>query len=98
MRKLPKISELSELFKSLKSWITDDMIDPDSDSKIPIMQVTIGSDLDGNWSYQTGDNSFTGEAYHYRFWGVVYLTRRSNSRELAREVINQLSDCYGAFV
>jgi hypothetical protein len=92
MSKLPKISELTQLIRHLKRFITNDMIDPDSDSKIPVMTLTIGSDLAGEWSYQTGDNSYTGGAYHYPFWAVTYINRRSNSVELARDIVSQLQE------
>jgi hypothetical protein len=65
--KLPLIKDLRPLIKNVKSYIADD---------IPGMQLTIGWDQDsGEWSYQTGDNSFTGGAYHYPTWGVVGVYR-----------------------
>lgn len=44
------------------------------------------------WSYQTGDNSYTGGAYGHPFWGVVSLYRRSNSAALADDIREQLAD------
>lgn len=88
--KFPRIGDLAALFVSLKKHIDDDYRVEFQDDDIPTMQVTIGCDLNtGEWSYQTGDNSFTGGAYGYRDWAVVYLQRRSNSRDLARDVISQ---------
>ena len=96
--KLPLVKDLSRLFIELKKTIGDDYrcsLDdsPGAEEGPPSMDVTIGwSDETGDWSYQTGDNSYTGGAYGYPHWAVVYLDRRSNSTELAREVRNQLME------
>lgn len=87
--KTPSIKELSILLKQLKPQIGDEYRASDEDDK-PGMCVTIGWSEDGKWSYQTGDNSFTGGAYGYPHWAVVSLYRRSNCRELARDIIDQL--------
>ena len=91
MARLPGITikEVKQLLVSLKSDICDDYRIDDQDD-LPGMMVTIGYSLNGDWDYQTGDNSFTGVAYDYPHWAVVYLYRRSNSLELARDVIDQL--------
>lgn len=93
-KKLPKINELRNLFIALKSYIGDDYRCSLDDSQgPPSMDVTIGWDPEsGDYSYQTGDNSYTGGAYGYPHWAVVYLDRRSNSTELAREVRRQLDE------
>lgn len=93
--KLPTIAELSGLFMALKPQIMDDyraFEDADEDSA-PSMCVTVGwTPEDGSWSYQTGDNSYSGAAYGHPHWAVVALGRRSNCRALAREVQDQLMD------
>lgn len=96
MKTLPKINELTKLFVHLKTTIHDDYsTEGDEPGSPPSMEVTIGwTPETGNYSYQTGDNSFTGGAYGHPLWAVVYLTRRANSTELAREVRSQLLDQY----
>ena len=90
--KLPTISELYPLVRAVKQDIADDYRatqDPDDD--IPGIQLTVGADVEtGQWSFQTGDNSFTGSAYHYPDWAVVEVYRTANCRKLAREIIAQL--------
>lgn len=83
----PTIEELAGLIHAIKPDICDDYKEEEADE--PSICLTIGADYDG-WSYQTGDNSYTGGAYHYPYWGVGYVTRRCNSRELAKEIIE---DC-----
>lgn len=91
--KLPTVKELSALFVALKPKIGDEYrASDDPDDNTPAMCVTIGANEQGNWNYQTGDNSFTGGAYGFPHWAVVTLMRRSNSRELARDVREQLAD------
>jgi hypothetical protein len=89
--KLPTITELTGLFRALKKDIHDDF--RAEGMVVPSMDVTVGWTAEtGAWNYQTGDNSFTGGAYGHRDWAVVVLTRRSNSRDIAVDVRDQLSD------
>lgn len=91
---LPKKGELVALLKFLKTTIGDDYrAEGWEEDKTPSMTVTVGCNTStGDWSYQTGDNSFTGGAYHYPTWAVVTLTRRSNSNDLAADILDQLED------
>jgi hypothetical protein len=90
---LPSLTELRRLFVALKKDISDDYrASDDSEDTTPGMSVTIGASLDGSWSYQTGDNSFTGGAYGHPHWAVVSLYRRSNSTEVAKDVLDQLAE------
>jgi hypothetical protein len=82
--KTPTIKDLSAIIRSIKPHIQDNYIE--ETGGIPFIQLTIGCGPDG-WNYQTGDNSFTGGAYCFPFWGVGYVTRRCNSRALARDII-----------
>lgn len=89
-RLLPTISELSALVKHVKKHIDNDCRSFEDDDK-PSIQLTIGWCAEtGEWSYQTGDNSYTGGAYHYPHWAVVGVYRRSNSVSLARDIQSQL--------
>jgi hypothetical protein len=90
--KLPLIKDLLPLVKNVKSHIADDYRAFDED-EIPGIQLTVGWDQDsGEWDYQTGDNSYSGAAYHYPTWGVVGVYRRSNALEVARDIRQQLAD------
>lgn len=83
--------DLVSLLVSLKKDIDDDYKAEGMDT--PSMDVTVGWNPESDdWSYQTGDNSFMGSAYHYPCWAVVTLTRRSNSRELADDILDQLAE------
>jgi hypothetical protein len=92
VNKLPTITELSSLIRALKPEIGDEYrASGDEDSTTPSMDLTVGWDPEeGGWSYQTGDNSFTGGAYSYPVWAIGTIARRCNSRELARDLIDQL--------
>lgn len=91
--KTPRIGELTKLIKALKRDIGDEYRVEGQDDDIPTMQITIGCNTDtGGWSYQTGDNSFTGGAYGYPVWGVGYITRRCRSRDVAQDIIDQIRD------
>lgn len=97
------VPQWTRLFKELKKQIADEYRcsdDPDDDK--PGMCVTIGFTPTGNdesmsnnacsWGYQTGDNSYTGGAYGHRHWAVIYLYRRSNSRELAKQAADEIAE------
>lgn len=92
------VPEWTRLFKALKKDIGDEYraTDDPYDDK-PGMCVTIGftpetEDNSASWSYQTGDNSYTGGACSHQHWAVIYLYRRSRSRELAKDVASQIAD------
>ena len=95
------IPEWVRLIKSLKPTIGDDYrayddCDGDDDST-PSMLVTVGftpetEDKDCSWSYQTGDNSYTGGAYGHPHWGVVAIHRKSNSNEVANEIAEEIGN------
>lgn len=91
--RLPTIKELSALVRELKPTIGDEYRAPGcEDDTAPSMQLTVGWQESGEWSYQTGDNSFTGGAYSYPHWAVVTIDRRSDSRAIAREIRDQLAE------
>jgi hypothetical protein len=90
--KLPPVKDLYKLFVALKRTIGDEYR-ADEFAEQPSMMVTIGwSSETGEWSYQTGDNSYTGSAYHHPHWAVIYLDRKSNSHDMAIDARNQLSE------
>lgn len=86
--------EIASLLVSLKRDIDDDYRasdDPDDDR--PGMCVTFGTDDEmATWTYQTGDNSYSGGCYGKAFWGVISLYRTSNCRELAHDAVEQMTD------
>ena len=89
--RLPTIENLSGLIKEIKPFIADSYL-ADGET-IPGIDLTIGFDPDtSDWSYQTGANDFTGGAYGYPVWATTRIYRRSNSRELARELREQLAE------
>lgn len=84
--------EIHDLLVSLKPTIKDDYrASDDLEDDTPGMQVTVGADATG-WGWQTGDNSFSGGAYGYAFWGVGYLYRDSNCMEIAKEMRAEILD------
>ena len=91
--KLPSLARVAECLMAIKPGIMNDCrASDDPDDTLPGIQVTLGADCEdrGNWAIQTGDNSYSGAAYGYRYWGVSALYRRTNCRELAAELIDQI--------
>jgi hypothetical protein len=88
--KYPSIKSIAAIVKCLKKYIDDDCIQEDDD--LPSIGITIGYSIDGSWDYQSGDNSYSGGAYFHKYWGVATIYRRSNSRDVAKDIINQLGE------
>lgn len=85
------ISDLIQLIDHLKNDITDEM--KDSDDESPYMQLTISVNNDcTTWSYQTGDNSCHGSCYGDPYWGVGYITKDQDSKNTAKDLIEDLAD------
>lgn len=86
-------TEITALMAALQPEIADEYRatdDPHDDT--PAMQVTIATTDGEDWSYQTGDNSYMGSAYHYRYWGVVSLAREDDPADIARDALEQIYD------
>lgn len=67
---------------------------PEDDPIFPGFDITIATTDGETWGYQTGDNSYTGGAYHFRHWAVIYLYRDSNINQLVDDVMDQLCDLF----
>jgi hypothetical protein len=98
MPKYPTIRDVAESLRLVKHYVpyatapdASDYREEDGDP--PSIQVTLGyTPEDGSWSLQSGDNSFTGCAYGHPIWAVGYITRRTNCRKLAAELVDQLDE------
>lgn len=86
-------ADMVALVTALIPTIGDDYraYDDNEDDSEPSMLLTIGADA-GGWSYQTGDNSFTGGAYGYADWSSVALYRDSDPESVADEIISGFPD------
>lgn len=92
MRNLPTIKDLTHLCSETKKTISLEYRAFEGDEE-PGIQLTIGwNNETGDWGWQTGDNSYTGAAYHYPHWAVTGVYRSSNCRELARDLQSQLDE------
>jgi hypothetical protein len=85
----PTIADLAAALTAAKRHIDDDMIR--DDDSLPSIDVTLACDERG-FALQLGDNSYSGGAYFYKHWGVATLYRRTNCRELAKDLIEQCLD------
>ena len=57
------------------------------------LDLTVGfNPKSKEWDYQTGDNSYAGACYHYPIWGVTTIFPRSKSKDLAKDVVDQIRD------
>lgn len=87
------VNQWAALLRLLKRNIRDDYrATDDPDDNTPGMLVTFGLAANGDWDYQTGVNSFSGGAYVYPHWGLAYLGRRSNCKELAQGAFNEAAE------
>lgn len=89
----PTIKSVSTELKYLKPFIEDEY--RAEGAGFPSIDITLGWNPEtGGWNLQTGDNSFMGSAYGHPAWATGFLHRRSNCREVAKDLIDQLRD-YG---
>lgn len=87
------VNQWAALLRLLKRDIADDYrCTDDPEDTTPGMLVTFGLSETGEWSYQTGDNSYTGGAYGLPYWGLAYLFRRSNCKRLAEGAFAEAYD------
>ncbi len=88
MKRTEFIEQITALVADLIPTIADDYR-VDEESAVPGMLLTVGADADG-WSYQTGDNSYTGGAYGYASWGLGYIYRDSDPLDVANSIADDL--------
>lgn len=97
--------DVRELISRLILDIRDEYQAPgDDDSDEPSMQLTVGHNMakcvhdpayvEQCWSFQTGDNSYSGGCYHKPHWAVVTLTRESDPSDVAEDIMKQLVEAY----
>lgn len=89
--------DLYALFVAIKKDIGADTLIETGDGEVPGIEVTIGCTFDFDngeidWSYQTGDNSYTGGAYGHPEWFTCSVMKRTNCKELANDIINEIHD------
>lgn len=100
MEKEPTLTEnITALLQALASDIGDDYRSQSSEpgDDTPTMDVTLAitseEDLEnGDYVWQTGDNSYTGACYTRPIWAVVTLTRDVDCAALAHDVLDQWSE------
>lgn len=88
------VKNVTALLRELKTQISDEYRasdDPNDDT--PAMSVTLATTDGKAFTYQTGDNSFSGACYGHAHWHTLTLTRRCRSTELAREAVSELREC-----
>ena len=84
--------EIRALLISLKREIGDEYrCSDDPEDNAPGMLVTVATNDGITWSYQTGDNSYSGGCYGCQHWSLIYLYRRSNCTELAASAVDELA-------
>lgn len=85
------VENLVAVINAVKKEIDDDMIQEGGDE--PSIQITISTDRAcGQWSYQTGDNCYSGSCYGDPYWGVGRIHRDTDASELVRELIEDLAN------
>lgn len=88
---LPDIAELTSLVEHVKATGLT-YCEPDDEGNI-WTDLTVGwSPTSGEWSWQTGDNSFVGSAYHYPIWAVVSVGPDTDAKETAEDIRGQLDE------
>lgn len=97
LKQLPALRhEIYDLLVAIKNW-TDwyELSSSNSNGDPGYIDVTIGLTFGEDcisWNYQTGDNSFTGGAYGHPEWFTTALSRRSNCKEIAKDVISDITN------
>jgi hypothetical protein len=90
-----QIEEWKPNFKQVKTHIPSptDWVGDSPDDTTPYTTVTLGFDDDGYLTgWQTGDNSFSGDAYGSPHWAVVDVTRRKSWADFKAEALDQALD------
>lgn len=87
----PDKEELVGILEEIKrNHAFDEEVDP-LEEEVPSLCITLGVGEDGN-GIQTGDNSYSGAAYPYPYWGVEFMMADTDCGELADDLMEQIRD------
>jgi hypothetical protein len=89
-------ADLIALLTALQKDIGDDYRatdDPEDDTAAMAVTIATDDELTG-WSYQTGDNSYTGGCYGYPYWGVGSISRDDDPAEVADALLDDLGETW----
>ena len=89
------VDEVAELLHELQSTIGDEYRASPDDDDTPGMQVTIATTDGISWTYQTGDNSYSGSCYHHPYWGVMSLYPDSDVHDVAKQGVDEILEQMG---
>lgn len=91
-----ELYKLLVTMKKMEDWrlLRADFNDDDGNTE-PYIDITVGCTFDFeegaiSWNYQTGDNSYTGGAYGHPEWFTTSLLSRSNCKDLAKDLIDEI--------
>jgi hypothetical protein len=84
---------LARLLGQIKTQIDEDCRASDDPSdETPGISVTISINEDcDTWSYQTGDNNYSGGCYGHPYWGVGAVYEDSDCQQIVSELIDDLA-------
>ena len=92
---LPENEEVAEIITRIINHLNDNDCSPEG---MDLTIATNGEAVKGigcaDWTFQTGDNSYSGSCYHYRHWAVTTVYPDTNPSETAIELINQLDESF----
>ena len=83
-----------EVRSDIRQFITVNLEDFKQDAiEFGGLDITIACNDQGDaWNYQTGDNSYTGNAYGLNHWAIDTIDADTDASELYASVRNQLED------
>jgi hypothetical protein len=82
--RFPSIKDVATELRDAKRWC-----EPANDNEVEVrLQVTD----DGNWGVHTGSPQY--DTDHHGYWGAGTVTPKTNTCELARDLIEQAKDDY----
>mgnify|MGYP003628509056 FL=1 len=76
----------------LVQYLPDSYPSQEDLDNLETLQMTFASDDLETFTFQSGDNSFSGACYGLKHWGVVELAWDSDCKELAIDAVAQIAD------
>jgi hypothetical protein len=87
------IDEMEKKVEEILALYLPDLDNPEANLDNPeTLQMTFASDDLETFTFQSGDNSFSGACYGLKHWGVVELAWDSDLKELAIDAVAQIAD------
>lgn len=87
----PTVEDMITIIQAVQEDLTQwDLEETDITFATDFIQDPVTGSIE--WTFQTGDNSYTGSCYSYAHWAIGTIDKETSPKELALDIVDQLEE------